>query len=123
MLGISKRGKSYLRRLFVQGARSVMQQRHRQARGLSCWLAQLLAGKHQNVAVVALANKLVRMAWAVLCKERTLSRPRSGCLHLNLGSKKKEIIPDRFACETSRWQWVDPTLLGRHAFRRTNPRC
>jgi len=36
--------------------------------GLSSWLAQLLARKHQNVVIVALANKLVRMAWAVLCK-------------------------------------------------------
>jgi transposase len=62
LLGISKRGNSYLRRLFV-GARSVMQQRRRQAPALSSWLAQLLARKHQNVVIVALANKLVRMAW------------------------------------------------------------
>ena len=62
LLGISKRGNSYLRRLFVQSARSVLQQRQRQAPGLSSWLAQLLARKHQNVVIVALANKLVRMA-------------------------------------------------------------
>jgi transposase len=62
LLGISKRGNRYLRTLFVQGARSVVQQRHKQAPGLSRWLAQLLARAHQNVAVVALANKLVRMA-------------------------------------------------------------
>jgi transposase len=35
LLGISKRGNRYLRRLFVQGARVVMQYRHRQAPGLS----------------------------------------------------------------------------------------
>ena len=52
-----------------------MQQRHRQAPGLSSWLAQLLARKHQNVAVVALANKLVRMAWAVLCKNERYRAP------------------------------------------------
>src|SRR6266699_489879 len=68
LLGISKRGNKYLRTLFVQGARSVLQQRHKQAPGLSHWLAQLLARAHQNVVIVALANKLVRMAWAVLCK-------------------------------------------------------
>src|ERR1700681_505925 len=68
LLGISKRGNKYLRRLFVQGARSVLQQRHRQAPGLSSWLAQLLGRTHQNVVIVALANKLVPMAWAVLCK-------------------------------------------------------
>jgi transposase len=75
LLGISKRGNSYLRRLFVQGARSVLQQRHRQAPGLSCWLTQLLARKHQNVVVVALANKVVRMAWAVLYKNESYRAP------------------------------------------------
>ena len=75
LLGISKRGNKYLRRLFVQGARSVLQQRHKQAPGLSEWLAQLLARTHQNVVVVALANKLVRMAWAVLCKNERYRAP------------------------------------------------
>lgn len=64
-LSISKRGNSYLRRLFVQGARTVMQHRHRQPNSLGHWLAQLLARTHQNVAIVALANKLARVAWAV----------------------------------------------------------
>jgi transposase len=75
LLAISKRGNSYLRRLFVQGARSVLQQRHRQTPGLSSWLAQLLARKHQNVVVVALANKVVRMAWAVLYKNESYRAP------------------------------------------------
>src|SRR6202161_3256571 len=75
LLGISKRGNSYLRRLFVHGARSVLQQRHKQAPGLSSWLAQLLGRTHQNVVVVALANKLVRMAWAVLCKNQRYRAP------------------------------------------------
>jgi transposase len=75
LLGISKRGNKYLRRLFVQGARSVLQQRDKQAPGLSLWLAQLLASKHQNVVVVALANKLVRIAWAVLCKNESYRAP------------------------------------------------
>src|ERR1700730_11384546 len=70
LLGISKRGNKYLRRLFVQGARSVLQQRHKQAPALSSWLAQLLKRTHQKVVVVALANKLVRMAWAVLCQNQ-----------------------------------------------------
>jgi len=75
LLGISKRGNKYLRRLFVQGARSVLQQRHKQAPGLSSWLAQLLGRTHQKVVVVALANKLVRMAWAVLCKNERYRPP------------------------------------------------
>src|ERR1700681_1273147 len=75
LLGISKRGNKYLRRLFVQGARSVLQQRHKQAPGLRDWLAQLMGRTHQNVVVVALANKLVRMAWAVLCKNEHYRAP------------------------------------------------
>src|ERR1700680_2668880 len=75
LLGISKRGNKELRRLFVQGARSVLQQRHKQNPGLSSWLAQLLGRTHQNVVVVALANKLVRMAWAVLCKNERYRAP------------------------------------------------
>jgi len=75
LLGISKRGNVYLRRLFVQGARTVMQHRSKQAAGLRCWLDQLMARTHQNVAIVALANKLVRMAWAVLCKNETYRAP------------------------------------------------
>jgi transposase len=67
LLGISKRGNVYLRRLFVQGTRSVLQYHHKQAPALAAWLKQLLARRHQNVVIVALANKLVRTAWAVLC--------------------------------------------------------
>jgi transposase len=75
LLGISKRGNKYLRRLFVQGARSVLQQRHKQAPGLSSWLAQLLGRTHQNVVVVALANKLVRMAWASYTRTNAIALP------------------------------------------------
>jgi len=75
LLGISKRGNKYLRTLFIQGARSVVQQRHKQTPGLSSWLAQLLARTHQNVVIVALANKLVRMAWAVLYKNERYRAP------------------------------------------------
>jgi transposase len=75
LLGISKRGNPYLRRLFVQGARSVLLHRARQAPGLSRWLAQLLTRAHQNVVIVALANKLIRIAWAVLCKQERYRAP------------------------------------------------
>ena len=75
LLGISKRGNNYLRRLFVQGARTVLQHRAKQSPGLSTWLAQLLARAHQNVVIVALANKLIRMAWAVLCKNEVYRTP------------------------------------------------
>jgi transposase len=66
LLGISKRGNCYLRKLFVQGARAVLQFKHKQSAGLSAWLTQLTSRTHYNVAGVALANKLARIAWAVL---------------------------------------------------------
>jgi transposase len=69
LLGISKRGNPYLRTLFIHGARAVLQQSAKQTPGLSAWLAQLTGRTHPNVAVVALANKLVRIAWAVLAKD------------------------------------------------------
>jgi transposase len=68
LLGISKRGNTYLRRLFVNGAHAVLQHRVKQSSGLSEWLGQLTSRVHRNVAAVALANKLARMAWAVLAK-------------------------------------------------------
>jgi len=74
LLGISKRGNGYLRRLFIQGARAVLQFKEKQSSGLSAWLAQLTSRTHHNVAGVALANKLARMAWAVLAKNE-LYRP------------------------------------------------
>ena len=76
LLGISKRGNPYLRRLFVQGARAVLQMRHKQAPGLSCWLEQRLSSrKHTHVAAIALANKLARISWAVLAKGEVYRPP------------------------------------------------
>jgi transposase len=79
LLGISKRGNPYLRTLFVQGARAVLQKRIYQSPGLSCWLERLSSRKHGNVAVIALANKLARMAWAVLVKGEPYQPPMLGC--------------------------------------------
>ncbi len=69
LLGISKRGDSYLRSLLVHGARSaIYAARHKEDR-LSQWVTGLAARRHANVAAVALANKTVRMAWAMLRNE------------------------------------------------------
>jgi transposase len=72
---IPQRGNQYLRRMFVQGAKAVMQHRTKQSSGLSAWLAQLTARTHQNIAIVSLANKLARMAWAVLAKNEAYRPP------------------------------------------------
>jgi transposase len=75
LLGISKRGNCYLRKLFVQGARAVLQFREKQCSGLRHWLAELSSRCHYNVVGVALANKLARMAWAVLAKGEAYRPP------------------------------------------------
>lgn len=66
LLGISKRGNHYLRRLLIHGARSVIQNVDRHAHRFGSWLTQLEQRVHGNVAAVSLANKLARIAWAVL---------------------------------------------------------
>ena len=66
LLSIGKRGNVYLRRLFIQGARAVLQFKDKPSPGLRNWLIPLTARTHYNVAGVALANKLARIAWAVL---------------------------------------------------------
>ena len=72
---IPLRGNQYLRRLFVHCARAVMQHKTKQSSGLSAWLVQLTARTHHNIAIVALANKLARMAWAVLTKNEVYRPP------------------------------------------------
>jgi len=69
LLGISKRGDSYLRKLLVHGARAVLRHADGRDDGLSRWLLALAARKHVNVAVVALANKTARIAWALTRQE------------------------------------------------------
>ncbi len=70
-LGINKRGNKYLRKLLIHGARAAMPTLAKSATPLGEWLRGLLARVHANVAVVALANKLARIAWAVLNRGRT----------------------------------------------------
>lgn len=66
LLGISKRGNSYLRRLFIHGARSILAQKNREKYAFHGWISALASRAHRNVLVVATANKLARIAWAVL---------------------------------------------------------
>ena len=66
MLGISKRGDGYLRKLLVHGARAVLRHVKDRDDALSQWLNTLAARKHVNVATVALANKTARVAWAIV---------------------------------------------------------
>jgi len=63
---ISKRGNGYLRRRLVNGAMSVLSSKR--AKG-DPWLVRLLETKHRMVAAVALANKMARIAWAVMVRQ------------------------------------------------------
>jgi transposase len=66
LVGISKRGNKYLRKLLIHGARSALPSLLTTSTRLGSWLRTLTAKMHKNAAVVALANKLARIAWAVL---------------------------------------------------------
>ena len=66
LLGITKRGSKYLRKLLIQGARAAMPSLSRTETPLGGWLRGLLARAHGNTVVVALAAKLARIAWALL---------------------------------------------------------
>lgn len=66
LLGISKRGNRYLRKLLIHGARAALPTLAKGTTRLGAWLRGLMARAHRNTVVVALANKLARIAWAVL---------------------------------------------------------
>lgn len=68
LLGISKRGDTYLRTLLIHGARAVI--RYAEGNGKHDWLHRLLGRRHKNVATVALANKNARIVWALLAHDR-----------------------------------------------------
>ncbi len=71
---ISKRGDRYLRRILVVGAHAVLKQA-RQKPEKYPWLTQLLARKPFKVVAVALANKMARIAWALLARGGTYRAP------------------------------------------------
>lgn len=66
LLGITKRGNTYLRKLLIHGARAALPHITERDTALGRWAKGLITRVHQNVAVVAFANKLARIAWAVL---------------------------------------------------------
>ena len=66
LLGISKRGDTYLRTLLIHGARSVLIH----SKAPPEWAVRVAARRPLNVAVVALANKMARTLWALLAHNR-----------------------------------------------------
>jgi transposase len=74
---ISKQGDRYLRRILIVGAHAVLR-RARQQPEKYPWLTQLLARRPFKVVAVALANKMARIAWALLAKGGTYRAPQIG---------------------------------------------
>lgn len=70
LLGISRRGDTYLRTLLIHGARSVLFH----AKDPGPWIEQLKKRRPLNVAIVAQANKMARMIWAILAHDRPYDR-------------------------------------------------
>jgi len=68
--GISKRGDPYLRTLLIHGARMVLTR----AKDKGAWAESLLKRRPTNVAVLAMANKMARTAWAILAHDRLYQR-------------------------------------------------
>jgi len=70
LLGISKRGDTYLRTLLIHGARAVIRFAENKAEPES-WLCKLITRRNKNISAVALANKNARIIWALLAKNTT----------------------------------------------------
>ncbi len=73
LLGISKRGNGYLRKMLIYGARAALPTLSKGQTILGSWLRSLLARTHINKVVVALAAKMARIIWSVLRNETALS--------------------------------------------------
>ncbi|WP_028232601.1 IS110 family RNA-guided transposase [Paraburkholderia mimosarum] len=67
LLGISKRGDTYLRTLLIHGARSVVSSPKQN----DPWIEQMKKRRPMNVVIVALANKMARTIWAILAHGRS----------------------------------------------------
>lgn len=66
LLGISKRGNSYLRVLLIHGARAALNVVDAKGDRVSRWAASIKSRRHLNIAVVGMANKMARIAFALL---------------------------------------------------------
>jgi transposase len=86
LMGISKRGNKYLRKLLIHGARAALPHVADKDTALGRWAKNLLSRVHQNVAVVALANKLARICWAVLRRGQRFAPPRDRWFSIGLAT-------------------------------------
>jgi len=69
LLGISKRGDTYLRTLLIHGGRTVVRVAHKYQDKRSRWINKLEERRGANISAVAMANKNARIIWALLSKK------------------------------------------------------
>jgi transposase len=75
LFGITKRGNKYLRTLLIHGARAALPSLSQSDTPIGRWLkAMSERGVHRNAIIVALANKLARIAWAIMRKDTRFER-------------------------------------------------
>ena len=77
LYGISKRGDKRLRALLIHGARAVVRHAARKTDPVSRWIRAGQARRGTNIATVALANKVGRMAWVLLTRAESSSSARA----------------------------------------------
>lgn len=75
LLGISKRGDTYLRTLLIHGSRSVVKAAAKKNDSRSRWINELVKRRNANIAAVAVANKNARIIWALLTRDETYRVP------------------------------------------------
>lgn len=80
LLGISKRGNQYLRRMLIHGARSCVIHLDRSRDRLGAWLDRLQTRMHVNKVTVALAAKIARTAWVILTRSGAIYERRDPVL-------------------------------------------
>ncbi|WP_420869910.1 IS110 family transposase [Bradyrhizobium septentrionale] len=94
LLGISKRGNHYLRRLLIYGARSCVMHLNRTSNRLGSWLTGLEKRMHTNKVTVALAAKIARVAWVILYAARLDLRAAPSRIPASPGSRLRGSSPD-----------------------------
>jgi transposase len=92
---ISKMGNGYLRRLLVVGATSVSRRAETNDTRTGAWVRSLLGRKPTRVVTVAIANKTVRTAWAMLVRQEDYQASAMALIHPNSGSHRLPLLNAR----------------------------
>jgi hypothetical protein len=107
LLGITKRGNKYLRRQWIHGARAALPYVAERDTPLGRWAKGLMSRAHRNVAVVAFANKLARIAWAVLRRGERFAAGGMSMVAERLGRSAHGAERSKGVCERVTTRWPD----------------